>query len=157
MEPKEEVEQIPESEVIQDEEAKEEQPQFDGIPIVTQLKDIYLDTHGSLKEVHERRYVNCIKRFEQLYDQKPEFFVRAPGRANIIGEHIDYCGYSVLPFALEQDLLIAYSKHSKNEIRINNIDMALFPEEILDTDPHQKMREERTWVNYFLAGYKSVM
>ena len=53
--------------------------------------------------------------------------------------------------------MIAYSLSSKPELRINNIDMALFPEEILDTDPHQKMREEKTWVNYFLAGYKSVM
>lgn len=35
--------------------------------------------------------------------------------------------------------------------------MALFPEEIIDTDPYQKMKEEKTWLNYFLAGYKSVM
>ena len=130
---------------------------IDQIPVVTQLADIYLDTNGSLKEVHERRYLNCIKRFEQIYEQKPEFFIRAPGRANIIGEHIDYCGYSVLPFALEQDFLIAYAKSPKDELRINNIDMALFPEEILETDPYQKMREETSWINYFLAGYKAVM
>jgi hypothetical protein len=53
--------------------------------------------------------------------------------------------------------LIAYSKSSRKEIRINNIDMALFPEEILDTEPRQKMRETGTWINYFLAGYKSIM
>jgi len=35
--------------------------------------------------------------------------------------------------------------------------MAIFPEEILDVDPSQKMREEDTWINYFLAGYKAVM
>ena len=35
--------------------------------------------------------------------------------------------------------------------------MALFPEEILETDPRQKMKEEDTWINYFLAGYKSII
>lgn len=66
-------------------ETKEE---FKSIPVVTQLDQIYIDTNDSLKNIHERRYLNTSKRFEELYDQKPEFFVRAPGRANIIGEHI---------------------------------------------------------------------
>ena len=79
------------------------------MPVVKSLAEIYLDVEGSLKSVHETRYVNLVMRFEGIYGQKPDFFVRAPGRVNIIGEHIDYCGYSVLPAAIEQDFVIAYA------------------------------------------------
>jgi galactokinase len=66
---------------------------------------------------------------------KPAFFVRAPGRVNIIGEHIDYCGYSVLPAAIEQDFVMAYVASDEDTITIHNIDKDLYPSETISTDP----------------------
>ena len=40
--------------------------------------------------------------------------VRAPGRVNLIGEHIDYHGYAVLPMAIEQSITIAIGRSRKN-------------------------------------------
>lgn len=71
------------------------------VSVVKSLSDIYLDVEGSLKTVHEVRYTELCQRFKNYYGEKPSFYVRAPGRVNIIGEHIDYCGYSVLPAAIE--------------------------------------------------------
>lgn len=67
-----------------------------------------MDVNNMVAEKHKPRYENLSRRFKDLYGVKPEFYCRAPGRVNIIGEHIDYCGYSVLPAALEQDFIIAY-------------------------------------------------
>lgn len=75
-----------------------------------------------------------------LYGEVPQFYARAPGRVNIIGEHIDYCGYSVLPAALEQDFLIAYvvveEGEGKDKIQISNIDKDSYEPETISTDPY---------------------
>lgn len=127
------------------------------VPVVEQLNQIYQDVNGSLKEIHEKRYYTITKRFEALYGEKPKFFCRAPGRVNIIGEHIDYCGYSVLPAALDQDFIMAYALSDDDSITLNNVDKDSFPKEVLTTDPHQKFRDNAHWLNYFLCGYKAVL
>ena len=72
------------------------------------MKDVYIDNNNAVKEKHEARYINLRRRFKEIYGEIPLIYCRAPGRVNIIGEHIDYCGYSVLPAALEQDFVMAY-------------------------------------------------
>lgn len=71
------------------------------VPILNHLNEIYHENSGIIKSKHEPRFKNIKDRFKQLYNEPPRFFCRAPGRVNIIGEHIDYCGYSVLPAAIE--------------------------------------------------------
>ena len=49
--------------------------------------------------------------FRDTWSLHPDFACRAPGRVNLIGEHIDYHGYSVMPMALSsQDVVIAVGR-----------------------------------------------
>lgn len=101
-------------------------------------------------------------RFKKQFGHLPEFYCRAPGRVNIIGEHIDYCGYSVLPAAIEQDFVIAYStvpegEEGDEEIQIHNLEGASYEAVTISTDPFQKLREPAHFVNYFLCGYKAIL
>lgn len=48
-----------------------------------------------------------LEAFTATYGHPPQFIAHSPGRANLIGEHIDYSDFSVLPLPLERDMLCA--------------------------------------------------
>ena len=67
------------------------------------IKVVYGDQLGDAEE----RYARLIATFEEQYGGKPDLLARSPGRVNLIGEHIDYEGFSVLPMALALDTIVA--------------------------------------------------
>lgn len=75
------------------------------IPIYSNLSDLYASLGTSLN--HAVRWNNLAEEFEKRFGRKPAFIARAPGRVNLIGEHIDYTLFGVLPAAVERDILIA--------------------------------------------------
>jgi galactokinase len=44
--------------------------------------------------------------FRDRFGRPPVFAAAAPGRVNLIGEHVDYCGGFVLPMAIERETVI---------------------------------------------------
>ena len=125
--------------------------------IITHLEDIYCTANDAIEKIHVPRYNDFTKRFEKIYKQKPKYFVRAPGRVNLIGEHIDYMDYGVLPMAIEQDCLMGFITTNEPFIELNHIQSAIFPSETFSNDPHQKFSEIHKYSNYFLAGYKAAL
>ena len=55
--------------------------------------------------------------FARQYGAPPEAVVFAPGRVNLIGEHLDYCGLPVLPAALSRGLALAVRRRDGLRIR----------------------------------------
>ena len=103
------------------------------------------------------RYKSLISLFEQLYHSKPKYVARAPGRVNLIGEHIDYSGYGVFPFALEQDTLIFFTPNESDKLSIHHKNPEKYPSIILPSDPSVKSLNPKDYYNYILAGYRSVL
>ena len=82
------------------------------IPVSSSLEEVYGE---SLTEETRARYAGVREAFEKAYDgRSPEAFARSPGRVNLIGEHIDYEGYSVLPMAIGLDTIVAVSVNEKS-------------------------------------------
>jgi galactokinase len=55
---------------------------------------------------------------ENTFGKQPSVIAAAPGRVNLIGEHIDYCDGFVLPFALEQNIIIAAVPNDSDRVRL---------------------------------------
>lgn len=58
------------------------------------------------------------KQFEDAFGNPPEIVAQAPGRVNLIGEHIDYSQGFVLPFAIDALTKAAISRREDDVIRI---------------------------------------
>ena len=68
--------------------------------------------------------------FHSVFHSEPEVIAQAPGRVNLIGEHIDYSEGFVLPFAIDAVTQCAISKRSDDKVRIASAQQA---GEVLET------------------------
>lgn len=60
---------------------------------------------------------NVVRNFKAAFDTEPFGIYSAPGRANLLGEHIDYCGGTVMPFALPQRTFVAMASREDGVIQ----------------------------------------
>lgn len=56
-------------------------------------------------------------KFEELFGSAPEVVASAPGRVNLIGEHVDFLDGFVLPFAISNVTTVAIARNQSKQIR----------------------------------------
>lgn len=101
------------------------------------------------------RYRYAEEAFQKVYHQNPDFISRAPGRVNIIGDHIDYCHFAVLPMALDNDVIGLVGRRDDHNIVLHNTDPKFAPETVelpQNGDVVAIDQTKFTWVNYFKCG-----
>ena len=60
-------------------------------------------------------------KFAEIFGKQPDLVASAPGRVNLIGEHVDFLDGFVLPFAISDVTTVAISKNSSKVIRVASI------------------------------------
>lgn len=132
------------------------------VPLVKSLADIY--PQDALAH-QATRWNTLYAKFRDAYHAaSPAFVARSPGRVNIIGEHIDYSLYSVLPMAITADAIIAVASRpsdasSTYKIRIANVDDK-FPAREFDLPVDGDIEIDAAaseWTNYFKSGLKGAL
>lgn len=118
------------------------------------------------------RYRVVAERFRERFGRAPEGLARAPGRVNLIGEHVDYEGYAVLPMAIEQDVCVAFAASKDvdescgGEVRLRvdlaNADAAEYPPAEVEMAmgagaAAPELRSGRqAWATYVICGLLAV-
>eukprot|EP00890_Picochlorum_soloecismus_P003577 jgi/Picsp_1/421/NSC_00419-R1_galactose kinase len=115
------------------------------------------EAYGTDGEASAKQRVEKIREvFMKEYGNFPQVIARSPGRVNLIGEHIDYEGYGVLPMAIALDTIVAVRRGESDVITLQNIDSKY---EVLSfpVDPEQKVDTgKHCWGNYVIGAYKGV-
>ena len=84
------------------------------------------------------------------FGREPEFAVQAPGRVNLIGEHTDYNGGLVLPFAIDRGTVAVAARRSDGRWRVHSTTL----DSAGELDPAD-LRRRGEWLDY-VAGVVSV-
>ena len=93
---------------------------------------------------------DLIKKFYEVFGDGGELRVfQAPGRVNLIGEHIDYCGGNVLPAALTMNTTVVVRKRDDKVIRLKATDLDIVVETTYDNAPDLKGKLK--WGDYQLG------
>ena len=137
---------------------------YDPVPVVTTIDEIY--PPGALEFQRERLKHLC-NQFSAIYRGKaPQYVARSPGRVNLIGEHIDYSLYEVLPMAIAADILIAVrtipgkSSGDNPQVSLNNLDPEKFKAGQFSVPKQGNVEIDPStlqWTNYFKAGFKGAV
>ncbi|KAL9096650.1 MAG: hypothetical protein Q9165_001137, partial [Trypethelium subeluteriae] len=128
------------------------------VPTARSLADVYPEASLS---VQKSRWQTLLAKFEQTYGRPADFVSRSPGRVNIIGEHIDYSLYEVIPMAITADVLMAVALHPSNEtpskVHLSNVHPEKFPTREFEIPSKGDIEIDATtheWTNYFKAGIR---
>ena len=136
----------------------------DAVPVMRDIDDLY---PKDALEAQTKRVENLKNRFAYLYGGKaPEFIARSPGRVNLIGEHIDYSLYEVIPMAIIADVLVAVSAVSRDpssdkvRVRVANLNRDKFSSGEFMVPAHGNIEIDAStlqWTNYFKAGFRGAV
>lgn len=65
-----------------------------------------------------------IEQYRQRFSKDPAFVARAPGRVNLLGEHVDYNNGFVLPAAIDRATWVAFSPSDSDQTILLAVDVA---------------------------------
>ncbi len=65
-----------------------------------------------------------IAKFQECFGEAPAHVVRAPGRVNLLGEHVDYNDGFVLPIAIDREVWLAFSPSDTDQTTLRAVDMS---------------------------------
>ena len=89
-----------------------------------------------------------IAAFTHRYQRPPSLVVSAPGRVNLLGEHVDYNDGVVLPVAIDRHVSLAVAPLDENTLSLEALDLGQSASFSLDTLESRRDLQGRTLPNW---------
>jgi galactokinase len=87
------------------------------------------------------------QQFSSVFHKEPEFFVRSPGRVNLIGEHTDYNEGYVLPAAIDKSIYLAFARNTEQVCRVYSLDYSAMDQFTMD----KLAPRNGGWLNFIMG------
>lgn len=87
--------------------------------------------------------------FRETFGEEPAVIIRAPGRVNLLGEHVDYNEGWVLPAAIDRAVWLAVSPAADDHVTLRALDLdeqATF--HLSEINPRGASGNPKSWLNY---------
>lgn len=108
--------------------------------------------------VVRQEFRNLAQRFPAQFGAgQPAWFIRAPGRINLIGEHTDYNGFPVMPMGIERAVRMAVAPRDDGLVVLKNADPSLYGDRDFEVAASIPPYPTGDWGNYVKAAVQSLV
>lgn len=92
-----------------------------------------------------------IQRFQNEFGAQPQRVFFAPGRVNLIGEHIDYLGGTVLPAAIDRGIVAFVRQRADRMLRLRSVEQPNGVDIDLNSLPDRADALPESWTGYAIG------
>ena len=114
------------------------------------ILDVYVD--AKLLDYQKKRYVEAIRKFEEIYESGEVMIFSAPGRSEVAGNHTDHQHGAVLAASINLDNIAVVRATNDNVIRIVSDD---YEEIVISLDDILLRQEEKETSTALVKGVVS--
>lgn len=93
------------------------------------------------------RYTKLLQQFCAKYGDEKVILARAPGRVNILGRHVDFCGGNTNVMAINRDTTLAVSPREDRIVKISNTNPA-YEDFSFNIDKMLALAPQDDWVRF---------
>ncbi|HIE43260.1 MAG TPA: hypothetical protein EYP78_00490 [Candidatus Omnitrophica bacterium] len=118
--------------------------------LISHLESIYGQNDTLIDERLDTLSQIAMK-FRRIYGSEREIsFVRAPGRLNTLGMHVDHRGGFVNPIAINREILLCYSARNDTFVQVHNMDASYGKRRFNITEelPFEEVTTVKDWLTW---------
>jgi N-acetylgalactosamine kinase len=118
----------------------------------SEINDVFFQNHPVLL-----KHISLQKIIKQNFQENDKiWFIKAPGRVNLIGEHVDYNMGTVLPCAIDREIILCFKDDQSGQIHVSNVNPDFKDIKFSIRDPIEPYSKGH-WGNYIKAGIKGIL